>query len=401
MAVRKRRAPDEPSEARDNVIEAPIPPRRISVSDSLRSRRLECGLEIVHVAQVLRIKPAVLVAIEDGNFDQLPGPTYAVGFVRSYATYLGLDAEALVQRFKAEATEVQHRPHLEFPLPIRDSRMPTGPLLVICLALAAVTYGAWYYFSAPPGRLADIVPEVPDRLHRLLDASSSPKPMVAAQPPASTAQPAPVAPIGPVQAPATSPATGTAPAAGVPGTTAQAPGAPAEIAGVPSQAPPTPTTPAPTTPASTTSGTAGNPPVPATDGVPPVDHPANQAEPTIAAQQPELAQPPVAGEVTSTPAATIYGASGGQSRVVLHATADSWIQVRDKGGNLLFTRVLKPGETYNVPNEDGLTMVTGNAGGIDITVDGAGVPKLGELGKVVRNVSLNPDHLLAAQTHAN
>src|ERR1700733_15847789 len=111
MAVRNRKAEEEAPTVHSNVIEAPITPRRTSVSESLRGRRIECGLEVEYVAQILKIRPAVLIAIENGKFDELPGPAYAVGFVRSYATYLGLDAEALVIRFKTETSEIARRPH--------------------------------------------------------------------------------------------------------------------------------------------------------------------------------------------------------------------------------------------------------------------------------------------------
>jgi len=89
------------------------------------------------------------------------------------------------------------------------------------------------------------------------------------------------------------------------------------------------------------------------------------------------------------------------ARVVLKANADSWIQVRDKGGNLLFTRVLKAGERYNAPNQPGLTLVAGNAGGLDIAVDGVDIPRIGEPGRVARNVSLDPDRLRGAARPAN
>ena len=179
MAVRKHRDEGDAPPVHTNVIEAPMVPRRVSVSDSLRGRRVECGLEIEYVAQILKIRPAVLIAIENGKFDELPGPAYAVGFVRSYATYLGLDAEALVVRFKTETAEIARRPHLEFPLPIRDSRVPTGPLLIICVLLAVLTYGGWYYLSAQPGQLADLTPTVPERLLHLLNL---PPPQKAAPP---------------------------------------------------------------------------------------------------------------------------------------------------------------------------------------------------------------------------
>lgn len=384
MAVRNRRAEDETPPVHSNVIEAPITPRRLSVSESLRGRRIECGLDVDYVAQILKIRPAVLVAIENGKFDELPGPAYAVGFVRSYATYLGLDAEALVVRFKNETAEIARRPQLEFPLPIRDSRVPTGPLLVICVLLAGLTYAGWYYFSSTPDQLAGLTPAVPDRLLHLLKVPPPPKPGSE-----------PVAPA-------------VTPAASAPATTA--PAAAPEAAAPPATAPAQPTASAPATaPAATAAPqSASTQPAtpqaavqPAVDGVPPVESkPA--AGPAIAAlpQTPDMTQPAVAADQPKQPDNT-YGAPEGQARVVLHATADSWVQVRDKGSNLLFTRVLKTGEHYNVPNQPGLTLVAGNAGGIDITVDGQEAHRLGDLGHVARNVSLDPDHLLGAVTHAN
>ena len=372
MAVRKRRAEDETPPVHNNVIEAPITPRRTSVSESLRGRRIECGLEVEYVAQILKIRPAVLIAIENGKFDELPGPAYAVGFVRSYATYLGLDAEALVVRFKTETSEIARRPQLEFPLPLRDSRVPTGPLLIICVLLAVITYGGWYYLSAKPQQLSDLTPSVPERLLHLLKL---PPP---APKPATDAVVAPAAPA-------------TAPEAAPPAPQAVASAIPAPVSGTPSAAAPASTAPVPQTGAASV------------DGVPPVENKPGAA-PVVAAlpPAPDLTQPTVAaGEAPKAPGDASYGAPDGQARVVLHATADSWVQVRDKGSNLLFTRVLKPGEHYNVPNQQGLTLVAGNAGGIDITVDGMEAPHIGDLGRVARNVSLDPDHLLGAVTHAN
>jgi cytoskeleton protein RodZ len=375
MAVRKQKADDETPAATNNVIEAPMTPRRISVSESLRGRRIECGLDIDYVAQILRIRPAVLTAIEKGEFDQLPGPAYAVGFVRSYATYLGLDAEALVVRFKNETTAIARRPHLEFPLPIRDSRVPTGPLLIICILLAIITYGGWYYLSAKPDQLAGMVPTVPERLQHLLSMPTPKKEAAAPDTMAPEPQPQPVAAL---PADADTPQT-------------------SQVA-----ADPVPLAAAPPPPASAAPASTGTP-VPAVDGVPPVENRSSVAAaiPSVPAS-PDLAQPSIAGDAASKPTGdAAYGAPDGQARVVLRATADSWVQVRDKGSNLLFTRVLKPGEHYNVPNQAGLTLIAGNAGGIDITVDGMNAPSIGEAGRVARNVSLDPDHLLATQSHAN
>ena len=406
MAVRKRRADgDIEAEAAGNVIEAPIVPRRLTVSEILRDRRIECRLDIDHVAQVLMIRPAVLADIEDGRFDQLPGPAYAVGFVRSYATYLGLDAEALVLRFKAEVAEVARRPHLSFPLPLSDTRVPTGPILIICVLLAALTYGGWYYFSERHGRLADIVPAVPDRLTHLLSPDQMKQQVTGAQPqPGNTAQPA-TAPVAASQPPAAPQASVAQPAA------AAAPASPSPAANttVPTASQPPvaatiPASPAPAAPAvAAVAQPAAAPAAPPADadGVPPVeDRAAAPASQPSAPATPDLAQPAVADAGKAAPK-TSYGAPDGQARIVLHASADSWIQVRDGQGNLLITRILKPGDTYNVPNQPGLVMVTGNAGGLDISVDGTALAQLGGSGQVVRDLALDPERLLARKPRAN
>ncbi len=81
-------------------------------------------------------------------------------------------------------------------------------------------------------------------------------------------------------------------------------------------------------------------------------------------------------------------------RVVIKAAADSWVQVRDGNQAVLQMRVLKSGDTLRVPDKAGLTLRTGNAGGLEISVDGKPVPAVGPVGKT-RTVSLDPEKLVA------
>jgi cytoskeleton protein RodZ len=80
---------------------------------------------------------------------------------------------------------------------------------------------------------------------------------------------------------------------------------------------------------------------------------------------------------------------------VLVARADSWVELRDAAGASIYSRVLRKDERYDVPDKDGLTMMTGNAGGLDVLVDGRAVPALGTVGAVKRNISLDPEKLRA------
>ena len=89
----------------------------------------------------------------------------------------------------------------------------------------------------------------------------------------------------------------------------------------------------------------------------------------------------------------VYGEATPDTRIVLRATLDCWVQVRDSSGTLLLTRVLRPGDSYNVPNQPGLTLLAGNAGGLEVLVDGLPIPRLGPVGAVRRDVPLEPGRL--------
>jgi cytoskeleton protein RodZ len=88
------------------------------------------------------------------------------------------------------------------------------------------------------------------------------------------------------------------------------------------------------------------------------------------------------------------GSPDSTTQVVIRATADSWVQIRDADQSVLLMRVLKTGETYAVPYRPGVSMRTGNAGGLEITVDGNATPPIGRMG-AVRNVTLEPQALIA------
>src|SRR5258707_13953920 len=73
-----------------------------TVGHDLRAARLRRGDEIAQVSRALKIRKDHLEALENDRVEDLPGKTYAIGFVRSYARHLGLDAAQYVERFKRE-----------------------------------------------------------------------------------------------------------------------------------------------------------------------------------------------------------------------------------------------------------------------------------------------------------
>ena len=78
----------------------------------------------------------------------------------------------------------------------------------------------------------------------------------------------------------------------------------------------------------------------------------------------------------------------------MQASQESWVKVEDARGNTVFSRVLVPGDIYFVPSGDGYTAVFGNAGGVDVWVNGQLAPKQGADHVRVADISMSPEKLL-------
>jgi cytoskeleton protein RodZ len=309
------------------------------VGAQLRDARLSYGRTTAEFGASLKIKAVHLDALERGDIDGIPGLTYALGYLRSYASALGLDGEAAVV----------------FPAPVQEAKFPTGRVLSLSVVLAVLVYGSYYYLSRSNTFPAETVPAVPAELAEappatppapVAAAPASPTSAYAAQSSAYSA----VAPDAPAAAPAVPPAPAPTPALTV------SPGAPAFPGALPSV-------------------------VAAPPGAAPAPAPADIA-------------PPPATPPAETTAAVVVPAIPGEGRVVLKATDAAWVQIQGSGNEMLFTKILRAGETYVVPARADATLVTGNAGALEIFVDGKSIGPLGAAGQVRRNVPLDPDKLL-------
>ena len=82
------------------------------------------------------------------------------------------------------------------------------------------------------------------------------------------------------------------------------------------------------------------------------------------------------------------------ANVVLQATEESWVKIEDARGNTVFSRVLVAGDVYFVPAGDKFKGTFGNAGGIDVWVDGVLAPAVGADHTRVNGVSMAPSSLM-------
>ena len=75
--------------------------------------------------------------------------------------------------------------------------------------------------------------------------------------------------------------------------------------------------------------------------------------------------------------------------VILQATAETWLQVKDANDEILFSRMMSAGDVYYVPNAE-VRATVGNAGGLDVWVNGEPAPKLGAKGAKRSGILLTP-----------
>ena len=110
----------------------------------LRQRRTERQLSVEDVAQALRLAPKQLRAIEQDDYDHLPGPTYVRGYLRSYAQFLGLSADTVLEfynRQPAAAKAIDLAKHAPTPQMNSDHHVIKITTLIVAglvLGLAAV-----------------------------------------------------------------------------------------------------------------------------------------------------------------------------------------------------------------------------------------------------------------------
>lgn len=299
-----------------------------SVGATLRAARLNKGVDPDHVAETLKMKREHIEAIEDNDFTRLPGRTYAIGFVRSYSRYLGLDAEVMVQRFKEESAGREHdRPvELVFPDAPEEKRNGSGSLVFVAILITAGIAGA-YYVSMPERHAGAATPKTND-------AQVVETPTFIAD--------GPVAPAASVSSSLVQPSSLLAD-----GTAAQV------------------GTADPTTSAALTA-------------------PASQ---TPAAPAPSVA--PAAGRV--------FGTENVGSRIQLRANAEAYVLVKELGPTgkvTIFDRTLMAGESYRAPDRPGILLITGNAGGLDIEIDGKKLGVLGKSGQTLRNIPIEASQLV-------
>lgn len=72
------------------------------LGDLLRETREQKNLSLEDIEKGTNIRKLYIKAIEDGNYDKLPGEVFLKGFIKTYGKFLGLDDQKLIEQYKAE-----------------------------------------------------------------------------------------------------------------------------------------------------------------------------------------------------------------------------------------------------------------------------------------------------------
>ena len=352
---------DEQRQEQGDALAAREPSEGEAVGEFLRRRRENRNETVRDVSASLRIRTTYLRAIEADNWDELPDGIYARAFVRSYAVHVGAEPDAVLARLDGvlayrEGPKAPLRPILP-----KSRGFPAGAVASVSVLLLIAAYAGWYYYT-----IRDLRDE-----------------RVAVGPPTSLLVPERPAPSRDI-------AGGSAPAddgsdSGVRITLGSAPRGPE------GQTSPTPAGAPPgifqdVAPAETAGRLPGGEVVPQTGtGLPAVAAP--------------VAEPGAVGEPGSVAgdAAVDHGRdlSASASGIVLRAVQDTYIEVRSEDtGETVFAELLVAGNDYKVPERNDLVFDVGNAGGLEVVVDGEIAPPLGGRGIILRRVELKGDRLL-------
>ena len=357
-----QRSTEDRSEARRRLHLRDITNELPDVTDDragseLRAARERRGEDLRAIADSLRIRRVQLEALEESRYDDLPGRAYAVGFIRSYAEYLGLDSVDIVERYKTEldAHLAEGDDALPFPDIQEQARLPRGTFLVVALVVMASVYGIYLMTRSADRMMAERVPDVPGQMEVNV-ASNSPdeRPTSLSGDPASAStRPMSNTAVG---QPSGEAASGASTVYAVPPV---AVAAPAEA--LPQVAALTPA---------------------------PVDEAASTSVADVPAAAPAL---------PDIPLGHVYGAENTDSRVTIRARKnDAWIRVEDAQGHVLIERVLQAGDVYHAPDVPGTILVARDASAFEILVDNKSLGLAGPPTLVLTGKPLEPTALLAA-----
>ena len=288
--------------------------------------RVNKSLTQEQASTILKVRVKIIKDFENGNQIDLPGLAYRIGFVRAYARLLGLDSDLLVKEFKESLELNSYKEEYKFLTPNIESKKLLPIGAVLSLFISLIIYTGWYY-SDRSNNVNQVSNQVLENEDKILPNLADNKYIIIEESFESNK--------------------------------------------------------------SVMSDVKKN---------------YDQVEKNVLNSQTELKDDIVAlneeiiltdknrieqNETETNEMSAKANERDPSTELVLKAIGNSWVEIEDIDGNILMTRLMRPGETYIVPNIKGLTFNTGNAGALSLSRGDILLPSLGDVGEIIKARPLN------------
>lgn len=286
--------------------------------------RLKKGLTQEQASKILKVKVSIIKDFEDGNEFELHGLAYKIGFVRSYAFLLELDADVLVEEFKESLQLNTYKEDYKFLIPNTETKkfLPIGA--VLSLFISVIIYTGWYY-SDRNNNVNHVSNQVSESnktnfstkndyiiIEDSLDINKS----------ISLDNKKNIKKVEKIIL---------------------------------------------------------NTKIDVQD-----KNIENKEKKNLTSEN--IIKPV---EIEANEMSAKANERNPNTELILKAFGNSWVEIEDLNGNILMTRLMRPGETYIVPNIKGLTFNTGNAGALSLSRGDILLPSLGDVGEIIKARPLN------------
>ena len=295
--------------------------------------RLSKGLTQEQASALLKVRVKIIKDFENGDQIDLPGLAYKIGFVRSYARLLDLDGDLLVQEFKESLELSSLKEEYKFLTPeINKSKyLPIGAVLSVCIAI--LSYTGWYY-SDRSNKIENISGvNIENKYKKSAEIDNNEYVIIEENINANVSIPSTIK-------------------------SNQKNAQDLKI----------------------------NKPI----DLDKVESKISQNDKNINTEL--ISNKKIDLQLNKNKTSEMSATANERdpsTEMVLKATGNSWVEIEDIDGNVLMTRLMRPGETYVVPKINGLTFNTGNAGALSLSQGDLTVPKLGEIGEIITARPLN------------
>jgi cytoskeleton protein RodZ len=335
----------------------------------LKGERQKSNLSLSEVSSLLRIRRYYLEAIENGNLDSIPGTTYAIGFIKSYSNYLGIDPERYINSLKNKVQNPELKNPNVFPSSAPEGKIPSVIVIFITILMTSSIFLIWNNLQKPSPTLSNkhdlinsqvkIMSAAPRQKNIDSGTSSSlqeraitrnllrnsEKIIALKTIPDHNLRTKKYELVKPVER------NNIEPADSENLITKKSKKKSSEAGPINSSSPQE-----------------------TTDQL--------QAEAKTDALKAKRLKAP-----NKPPVETL-------SNLTIQATTDSWIQIKALGSNILLSRILRTDETYTVPNRNDLLLSTGNIGALVIRINGKQIPKYAGSKRVAKDIALTKENLL-------